>query len=330
MEIPLSLNVCSASGLLCPVPVWWKKMRSYQKRKASRGNFGLMAQCVHVVSMVTKQRGNNVQSDSCLCLVALITGTLPAAGLYECFCVACGLPRCLESGVVLVFPLVLWCRWFSGWHMPSARPHWNAWWTACNSASARILWCSSSLKERHKKLQWFKLQLNWISVNGEQTSEMVTAWDSPHGWWDSLFLTSSLGFTKDQRLAWVEPQTTPKPNKDSYCRDELGNKRKTPQWVSSWTTCSEKRCPSSLCRGSIRHTPGSVAWSAAPWQLSGFPATWLGSTSFFVYVLSEVQTQNDKVLQLRSWHGSIAIAYFQPAWSNNSVVKGQWSHREKH
>ena len=78
-------------------------------------------------------------------MVSILTA-VGATVCTVCF-VLCNPPRCLESGAALVFPLVLWYQWSSGWHMPSAQPHWNAWCTACNSASAHILWCSSSLNE---------------------------------------------------------------------------------------------------------------------------------------------------------------------------------------
>lgn len=175
--------------------------------------------------------------------------------------------------------------------MPSAQPHWSAWCTACSSVFAHILWCSSSLKEMHNKhLMWLAFRIETgpqtdsvIVVNREENSEMSHARDNPHIWRDSLTQTSSLSFTENQRSAWEEPQTPPKPNKKFFCwwlRTQVFNPSVC-LLLDDLQKC-EKRRACSLSSGSMRRTPGSLVWSAAPGLLSGFPATWLGTTSLFV------------------------------------------------
>lgn len=172
--------------------------------------------------------------------------------------------------------------------MPSAQPRWSAWCTACSSVFAHTLWCSSSLKEMHNKHLMIDIYNSnrtstdsAIVVNREENSEMFLARDSPQIWRDCLTQTSSLSFTEDQRSAWEEPQTPPKPNKKLFCG-----------WTQVFnpSVCllldnlqkSERRRASSLSSGSMRPIPGSLVWSVAPGLLSGFPATWLGTISFFV------------------------------------------------
>lgn len=146
----------------------------------------------------------------------------------------CDPPQYLEWGAVLVFPPVLWYQWSSGWHRPSAQPHWSAWYTACSSASVHILWCSSSLKEMYRKpfTRWVFKCRQHHTVNREENAEIISALGTLHIWCDSFALTSSLSFTGDQRSSWEEPQTTPKPNKKLFCW--WVRTVKPCQCVSSW------------------------------------------------------------------------------------------------